>query len=546
MAGFYDGYKYTFCPTIDALFDCIVHKRNRNRVIFAHNGGRFDFLFLMQYLKDVRNVECRFVTQGPRVTALKIAHGKRGWITLQDSYTLLAYSLDELCKVFKPSTLKLTGAIDFEKERVCKDNPLHRQYLQADCIALHEIMASYRQLPFVKDVGLKLTRSSVGLSAWRTTMKEPIKVTPERVQRFVRDAYAGGRCEIFRQHLFDGVSVDVTSLYPAMMLEPLPVEHLGDAKDIDDFGFHDVTVEVPDCYIPILWKKINGKLIFPTGIFRGKYFSREIRMAVAQGARILKYHRGIRFTESRDIFREYVQGCFKLRQENPYPHPLNILGKDLANHCYGKTAEREEKNSLIKLDLTNPASWPKEFTVFHSDRMFQRTGYVQVKKSRRSPHMLCHIAAAVTAHGRCHMAETIYLPHQATLAYTDTDSGKLRSDIPATAGLGGLKREYPIKQGFYLLPKGYYEDTGTGIIIKKLKGFSKKSIESITLKDFQSGKISTTEKRLAGFRSALIRENTFLALIDQKKSVISEYSKRKLLPGGETRPWHLTKTGAIK
>lgn len=546
MAGFYDGVKYTLCPSIDDLFDCILTERNRNRVIFAHNGGRFDFLFLMEHLKNVRNKECRFITQGPRVTALKIAHGKRGWITLQDSYTLLAYNLDELCKVFEPSTVKLTGTIDFERERVDKNNPLHLQYLRADCIALWEIIQKYRGLPFVRDVGLKLTRSSVGLAAWRTTLKEPIRVTPRKVQDFSRDAYAGGRCEIFRQHLENGVSVDVTSLYPAMMLKPLPVEWLGEAKGIEDFGFHDVTVEVPECYIPILWKKLEGKLIFPTGIFRGKYFSEEIHLAISQGAKIIKYHGGHRFTERTDLFSEYIQGCFRMRQENPYPHPLNILGKDLANHCYGKTAEREEKKSLIKLDMGNPSSWPKSFQVFHSDKMFQRTGFVQIEKVHRSPHMLCHIAAAITAHGRCHMARSIYLPEWETIAYTDTDSGKLRSEIPATPGLGGLKREYPIKRGFYLLPKGYYEELPDGKIIKKLKGFSRKALESITWDTFQSGKISTMERKLGGFRSSLIRENTFLSLLDQRKSVINEYSKRKILKGGETRPWEITKEGKIR
>ena len=448
--------------------------------------------------------------------------------------------------MFDPSTAKLTGAIDFENERVDKENLLHQQYLRADCIALWEIIQKYRGLPFVKDVGLKLTRSSVGLAAWRTTLKEPIRVTPDRVQTFARDAYAGGRCEIFRQHLENGVSVDVTSIYPAMMLQPLPVEWIGAAKDIDDFGFHDVTVQVPECYIPILWKKLEKKLIFPTGIFRGKYFNREIQLAISQGAKIIKYHGGHRFTSSTDLFRDYVTGCFKMRQENPYPHPLNILGKDLANHCYGKTAEREEKKSLIKLDMGNPSSWPKQFQVFHSDKMFQRTGFVQVEKIHRSPHMLCHIAAAVTAHGRCHMAENIYLPEWKTIAYTDTDSGKLRSEIPATGGLGGLKREYPIKRGFYLLPKGYWEELPDGKIIKKLKGFSKKAMDSITYDNFRNGKISVVERKLGGFRSSLIRENTFLSLLDQRKSVISEYSKRKLLAGGETRPWEITKEGKIR
>lgn len=540
MAGFYDGSTYEFCSTMDELFDCILTEKNRNRKIFAHNGGRFDFLHLMEYLKNVRDKEVRIIPMGPRIVSMKIAHGKRGWITLQDSYTLLAYKLSDLCEVFKPSTMKLTGAIDFKKERVDKDNVLHRQYLRADCIALHEILHTYRNLPMVNQVGLKLTRSSTALAAWRTTLKAPIRTTTKLQQEWIRKSYAGGRTEIFRQVLTNGASFDVTSLYPDKMLKPLPVEHLGPSNDIADFGFHEVTVQVPECYVPILWKK-TPKLIFPTGTFRGCYFSEELKLAVEMGAKIIKHHRGMKFSERTDIFSEYIATAFKMRTDNPAPHPLNILGKDLANHCYGKFAEREKKWSLIKVNQLDPSTWPPEFSHFHSEKQFKRTGLIEVEKYKRAPHMLCHISSAITAWGRVDMARKIYLPYQKYLHYTDTDSGKMSYELPQSTGLGGLKREYGIKNAFYLLPKGYWEETTEGKIIKKLKGFSKESMEAITYELFTKGNIKTVENKLAGFRTALIRENSYLAMLDMKKSVISEYSKRKLLKGGETRPWDINK-----
>lgn len=540
MAGFYDGQSYTFCPSINDLFDCILTEKNRNRKIFAHNGGRFDFLHLMEYLKNVRNKEVRIIPMGPRIVSMKISHGKRGWITLQDSYTLLAYSLSELCKVFEPSTVKLTGTIDFENERVDKANVLHQQYLRADCIALYEILQKYRSLPMVKDVGLKLTRSSTALAAWRTTLRSPIRTTTKTVQEFCRKSYAGGRTEIFRQVLRNGASFDVTSLYPDKMLKPLPVELIGPSSSIEDFGFHDVTVVVPECYVPILWKK-TPKLIFPTGEFRGVYFSEEIKLAVEMGAKIIKHHKGFKFSERADIFSEYIERGYRMRSENPKGSPLDILGKDLMNHCYGKFAEREQKWSLIKINQMDPATWPPEFSHFHSEKLFLQTGLVEVEKYKRSPHMLCHISSAITAWGRIDMARNIYLPYQKHLYYTDTDSGKMGCELPTKEGLGGLKREYGIKNAFYLLPKGYWEETESGKIIKKLKGFSKKSLESISYELFIKGNIKTVENKLAGFRTALIRENSYLAMLDMKKSVISEYSKRKLLAGGETRPWDIKK-----
>jgi len=247
------------------------------------------------------------------------------------------------------------------------------------------------------------------------------------------------------------------------------------------------------------------------------------------------------FSERTDLFTEYIAQGFKMRTENPKGSPLDILGKDLMNHCYGKFAEREEKKSLIKVNQVDPASWPPEFKAFHSDEMFKKTGLIEIEKYKRSPHMLCHVASAITAWGRIDMARKIYLPFQKHLYYTDTDSGKMGCELPTSEGLGGLKREYGIKNGFYLLPKGYWEEKEDGTINRKLKGFSKKSLDSITYEMFRKGNISVVETKLAGFRSGLIRKNSYLAMLDLKKSVISEYSKRKLLVGGETRPWDIQK-----
>jgi len=557
MAGYFDGVTYTFCPTLADLVDKIVTKRNRSRVIFAHNGGRFDFYHLMEYLRSVRGVEVKMIVQGSRIVALKIRHGKQ-WITLQDSISLFGasspQSLDKLCDTFKPATRKMRGAIDFEKERVDKGNPLHRDYLEADCRSLWEILDKYRRLPYIDRIGFKVTVASTAMAAWRTTLKDPIRVTSTSVQEFCREAYAGGRVEIFRQVMGSGACYDKNSLFPAMMLRELPVERKRASNNWEEFGFHDVTVEVPECYIPILWKK-TPKLIFPTGTFRGTFFSEELKLAVECGARILRHHRGEHFSSSPDLFRELVESCYRLRLDNPGTS-LDLLGKMIANNVYGKTGEREEKKGLEKVDPGRPSTWPKEFRAWHSEEMFQKTGLVEIVKRVRHPHMLVHIAAAVTAHARVEMARTMLLPYQDSIRYTDTDSGFVaREDLPTSTALGEWKREYLIKRGFFLLPKGYWIEIPErdennfrkfGGKIIKLKGFSKRAFDSITYKMFRSGNISHTEEKLVGFRTALLRKNSYLAVLPVKKSVISQYSKRKILAGGETRPWDLTTEGKLR
>lgn len=545
MAGFYDGVLYRQCDSLAALVDLLLRKKNRGKVIFAHNGGRFDFLFLMEYIREERGRVVKMIVRGSSIIALKIKCGKRDWITIQDSYALLPHSLDKLCDTFNPKTKKLRGVVDFEKEKISKENEKHREYLEADCKSLWEILFQYSQLPYVCDVGFRATLASTALASWRTTLRRRIKTTSGGIQNFCREAYAGGRTEIFRQVMGRGACFDVNSLYPTMMLKPLPVEHLRASNNIEDFGFHEVTVEVPECYVPVLWTK-TPKLIFPTGTFRGVYFSEELRLAIECGARIVKHHRGEKFSARSDLFEEYIAECYKWRLENPGTS-LDFLGKMLMNNTYGKFGEREEKDTLIKVDPSNPRTWPKEgFAPWHSEEMFQKTGLVTIKKAVRQVHMLVHIAAAITAWARVHMARTLYLPQAENLYYTDTDSGFISGEIPTGKGLGEWKEEYKIRSGFFLLPKGYFIEKENGEVVKKLKGFSKKSLDKIGLSDFRAGKINSAERKLGTFRTSLIRKNSYLSMIDVKKSVVSEYSKRKILAGGDTRPWEITKNGEIR
>ena len=533
MAGFYDGRTYTQVNSIRELIELFTAKSNRSRTIFAHNGGRFDFLFIMQELEKTKR-QVQLICQGARVTALKISLGDRHYVTLQDSFALLPHSLKKLCETFKPKHYKLDLP---DYNNISKNNPIHQEYLKNDCLSLYEIIEKYTELPFIKETGIRYTLASTALAAWRSTLTAPIRTTPDFVQNFVRKSYAGGRCEIFKQTMQKGACFDVNSLYPSQMLKPLPIELIGISHDPFEFGFHDITVTVPDTYMPVLWVK-TPKLVFPTGTFRGVYFSEEIKCAVRNGARIESHHGGFAFTKRDDCFSTYIRTLYNLRIKNPGTS-LDLIAKLLLNSCYGKFCERSEKESMQKVNPNDPDTWPNEFKLFHSEKMFKKTGLVITKKTHRQAHMLAHIGSAITAYARVHMAENLYIPFQKEIAYTDTDSVFITRSVPTTPDLGGLKEEYKIKNAFFLLPKGYYIELENGEIIKKLKGFSKESLKIISRNSFINGNIIAKEKKLASLRTALIRENSYLAMVDQNKSVKTEYNKRKLLPGGDTRPWRL-------
>lgn len=122
--------------------DKFIHRlRNIKAVFYAHNGGKFDFIFLQQFLN--KNSKIKIVNG--RVLEMKIGNA-----TLRDSYAILPVPLSAYQK----------DNIDyniFEKgERDKVHNKLKiEEYIETDCIYLHDFIKK-----FIENIGSKLTIAS--------------------------------------------------------------------------------------------------------------------------------------------------------------------------------------------------------------------------------------------------------------------------------------------------------------------------------------------------------------------------------------------------
>lgn len=547
-AAVFDGLSITYHDSVSSLVSKLLDYKLRHRIMYAHFGGKFDFQFLLSEIQK-RGLLARYIEISGRLAQIKFRDksGKTR-LTLRDSYCLLPASLERLSEAFHVTHKKLAGAIDFEKECFDPCNEMHLKYLEHDVVSLYEVIEAHRKTPIICDIGQSLTAASTAMKAARFLLKDRIKVTPQAVQDFVRRSYAGGRTEIFKTEMNEGgACFDVNSLYPAMCKMPLPIERVSPSTDPSQFGFHDVTVRVPDCYLPILWTKNNEKrkLIFPTGTIRGVFFSEELKCAIQNGARVLKFHRGERFTQDSHVFSEFIDTFYQLRLQHPGT-AIDYSAKIMLNSFYGKTGQRETVSSLTQVDPLDSKTYEKFFQPWRDEKIFKKFGLVIDTKFKRAPHMLVHIASAVTAYARIHMAENYYLPHSDSLHYTDTDSIFLSEEIATHPGLGGLKKEYELKYAFFLGPKGYYIEMSNGEIIKKLKGFNKKALRSVQLQDFKKGNISSKQTKFLTFRMALIQHNKYLGVSESIRSHKAVYDKRVILPSGDSRPWHLNTDGVLK
>jgi hypothetical protein len=115
-----------------------------------------------------------------------------------------------------------------------------------------------------------------------------------------------------------GYHYDVKSMYPTAMKNDMPVgmprfrtKGQMNMKWPDFFGFVSCLVKAPsDLYCPLLGvmalkrHRRNGRYVHPLGIFKGFWFSEELRVAVENGYTVEEFYFGVEFERGR-VFDRY-------------------------------------------------------------------------------------------------------------------------------------------------------------------------------------------------------------------------------------------------
>jgi hypothetical protein len=197
-AGFFDGETYHETWGDDCVADMLDYLAQYETpcIIYAHNGGKFDF-FYMEHALDNPLLYIK-----ARLVRAKMFHHE-----VRDSYAIIPAPLSEADK----------GTIDyaiFESDK--RDKPRNRKlistYLERDCRSLYTAV-----LAFHDRYGVQITMAS-------NAMKQLKQHAPQENRSPAHDAkfrpfYMGGRNEVFapgyssgKFHIFD-----VNSLYPSVM-----------------------------------------------------------------------------------------------------------------------------------------------------------------------------------------------------------------------------------------------------------------------------------------------------------------------------------------
>lgn len=200
--GYYNGEDYReFTKTADlARF-----LSDRDEIVYAHNGGKFDFHFLLPYLDAYDDIS---VING------RLAVCRIGVCELRDSYLIIpqplsAYAKDEIDYACMEAGERWKPA---NKRKISS-------YLRSDCVNLYQMVAA-----FIEKFGLSLTAPGAAMKTWLKMAPIDLEPTDANFYAEMSPYYYGGRVQCFRAGVLDvdGAVYDINSAYPFAMLHKHP------------------------------------------------------------------------------------------------------------------------------------------------------------------------------------------------------------------------------------------------------------------------------------------------------------------------------------
>jgi DNA polymerase elongation subunit (family B) len=306
-------------------------------IFYAHNGGKFDFHFLLPYAETLSDI----VMIGSRIVQIRI-NGK----LFRDSYSAVPAALKSHDK----------GEIDYalmERDVRHLHTDVISEYLKRDCVSLYTLMDAFK-----KEFGDKLTMAAAALEQL-SKFHEWDKMTGDVQDARFRQYYFGGRVEFFEKGYLEGSfqCYDVNSMYPSVMQDfEHPVTDKFHAytgklcyndKVFENFSFAEIDA-TSEGALP--WrdpeaKGIDQKLLFPHGRKLFYASGHEVRMAVKLGALKIHHIKKCFVPDKTSNFKAFIQHFYnaRLKAKAEGDKTYDLFYKLVMNSAYGKFAQDPSK-----------------------------------------------------------------------------------------------------------------------------------------------------------------------------------------------------------
>lgn len=329
--GFYDGENYIDFwgeDCVEQFFGEIAHRTDRGDelMIYAHNGGNFDFHFFQDYLND---------DQSPLLIGGRITQAYYSGQEFRDSYKILPAPLS----AYKKDDIDYAW---FEADKREAHKATILEYMQSDCVYTHELISKFHAT-----FGSKITIGQAAIDCLTSTVGYA-KLTQHQDAIF-RNWFFGGRTQAFETGVLrprEGKRFkvyDVNSMYPyAMGAFTHPV---GSAMEINqtldgpNMVFAKIECSVNDGAFPRTLE--DGSLDFTGG--PGVYFVTNHELEAALELGLVKVKKVISAVHMplQVTFEEFVDRFYKLRllAKADGDDAMTLIYKLLLNNAYGKFAQ---------------------------------------------------------------------------------------------------------------------------------------------------------------------------------------------------------------
>lgn len=519
----YDGNKVLYGYSFSDIEPFLINDSKKYKVhIYVHNLD-FDLRKCPELFREGNVKWGKTLVINRRYSTLTCEH-----YTLHDSFQLLPMSLAKASKSFNLEHGKLDlwdevqkvypgeykDVVDF-LARCHIDDELYLKYLGYDVIALYELIEKLIQVSTIPLSALVKCPSTASMSKyiikngyngqvfytegfkksdyekliqnkyWLSDkpMKDNPEVTWQEVEYKIREAYYGGRTEVFTPLLEElpnkqiaGYHYDVNSLYPSVCLNneyPIGVPKFYKASNVISFrwrtwlnshiglGFIKAKVFVPKQKIPPLPSRLE-KLCFLCGYLEGTWTFHELEYAVQHcGVKIIEFQEMIYFKETFKVYDNYIKVFSDMKEQatKDKNNALREFCKLMMNTAYGWTAMKRLQISLDNIEKAE--KYKDNGTLIFEDK---ELGNCQYSTLARSETIQVQVGAYVTSYARLVLLKALRKQaEKGEVYYCDTDSivceKPLDEDMIDNVQIGKWGLENVLLKGLFLQPKVYTEVT---------------------------------------------------------------------------------------
>lgn len=321
--GAYNGSEY---HEFSETRDMVNFLADRHCLVYAHNGGKFDYHFFLDEIPDNSPV---MVING------RLAKFRIGQAEFRDSWNIFPAALAQGGKKFQ---------IDYSiLEPHNRENPANRllikERLRTDCVYLYEIVQA-----FIEEFGLHLTQAGASIHAWSklTGIEKPR--TTRTFYETIAPYYYGGRVECFHSgevnHEF--FIIDINSAYPFAMVSNHP---WGETVSVGT-SLPRRERDIERCFITLSgiskgalpFRELSGSLTFPSDGEKRIYRVTGWEYLAAKETGCLRAERILQVLQLplSINFKTYIDHFYEMKEKAQRGTPRYEFAKRFLNSLYGK------------------------------------------------------------------------------------------------------------------------------------------------------------------------------------------------------------------